>query len=105
MNSQKQQEYFYEVVHDAVDALRRRHTVDFDTSIVAKVVRRADGEYVNIGTFDYNPANDALMTVEITDMEMKAYMAVREPGPGGAEIPPLSPLIYPLPSAVPFPEF
>lgn len=70
----------------ALDAIRKRHVVDFNAGTVAKVVKRADSQWVNIGKFDYNPANDAIMSVEITDMEMKAFMSVRPPGIGGSDL-------------------
>jgi len=70
----------------ALDSIRKRHVVDFSAALVAKVVKRADDQYVNIGKFDYNPANDAIMSVEISDMEMKAFMSVRAPGIGGSDL-------------------
>ncbi len=70
----------------ALDAIRRRHVTDFNISIVAKVVKRADEQYVYVGKFDYNPANDAIMSVEISDMEMKTFMSVRAPGSGGSDL-------------------
>ncbi len=70
----------------ALDSIRKRHVVDFSAALVAKVVKRADDQYVNIGKFDYNPANDAIMSVDISDMEMKAFMSVRAPGIGGSDL-------------------
>jgi uncharacterized protein (DUF342 family) len=70
----------------AMEAIRARNIVDFDASVVAKVVRRTDGDYIRIGTIDYNPVNDAVMTVEVSDDEMKAHMEVSRPGPGGTDI-------------------
>jgi uncharacterized protein (DUF342 family) len=67
-------------------ALARRGIIDFDNSMMSRVVRRADGEFVVIGSFDYNPANDALMTVDIVEQEMKAVVEVRAPGRGGADL-------------------
>jgi uncharacterized protein (DUF342 family) len=70
----------------ALDAIRARSVVDFDAALTAKIVRRADDEYVRIGTVDYNPMNDSTMTIEISEDEMKAFMEVKQPGPGGTDI-------------------
>jgi len=70
----------------ALDAIRDRHVTEFDKSLVAKVVRRADEEYVRVGDFEYRPANDAIMNVDISGDEMKAYMEVAPPGPGGTDM-------------------
>jgi uncharacterized protein (DUF342 family) len=71
---------------DALDAIRNRHVTDFENSLVAKVVKRADGEYVRVGNFDYTPANDAIMNVEVSSDEMLAYMEVGAPGPRGTDL-------------------
>lgn len=70
----------------ASQALARRGVTDLDDAMVNRVVRRADGEFVQVGTFDYNPANDALAKVDLADQEMTAYVEVRPPGTGGADV-------------------
>ena len=70
----------------AIDAIRDRNVTDYDSSLVAKVVKRADSEYVHVGSFDYRPSNDALMRVEVTDGDMKAYLQVQPPGAGGTDL-------------------
>jgi uncharacterized protein (DUF342 family) len=70
----------------AAQTLARRGVREFDAGMVARVVRRADGQFVQVGSFDYNPANDAVVSIELTDQEMKAYVEVRPPGPGGADL-------------------
>ena len=70
----------------ALDALDRRGIASFDRSTVAKVVKRANGDYMRVGEFPYNPANDPIMTVDITDFEMRAFIVVRPPGEGGADL-------------------
>ncbi|GHV77017.1 polymerase [Spirochaetia bacterium] len=67
-------------------ALADRGIHEYDQAIVNEVVKAADGEYVRIGDFQHNLANDAVMTVEITDQEMKALLFVEAPGPGGCDI-------------------
>lgn len=70
----------------AMDALARRSVRDIDESLVAKLVKEASGEYVLVGSFIQNPANDAIITVDIADQEMKAYIYVTPPGPGGCDL-------------------
>ncbi len=70
----------------ALQALGRRNVVDYDLAMVSRVVRRADGEFVQVGTFDYNPAGDAVATVELAEQEMKAYVELRPPGINGADL-------------------
>jgi len=60
------------------DPLRRRSG--------GKVVRHADGEYIRVGEFEFNPVTQSTLTVDITDLEMKAYITVTPPGPGGADL-------------------
>jgi uncharacterized protein len=69
----------------AVEALERRGITNIDRSLVGSVVREAGGEYVRVGEFSYNPANDSVMSVNITDHEMKASVVVQAPGPGGID--------------------
>ncbi len=70
----------------ALSRLTERGVGDYDASLVAKVVKQADGEYIRIGDYQYNPANDSTIALEITDQDMKAYIVVNPPGPGGADL-------------------
>jgi uncharacterized protein (DUF342 family) len=54
--------------------------------LVSKVVRHADGEYIKVGDYQFNPVNQSTLSVDITDMDMKASMTVTPPGPGGADL-------------------
>jgi uncharacterized protein (DUF342 family) len=70
---------------DALDKIVLRYRGEYDSSLVAKIVKLADDEYVRIADYEYNPANDPLMTIDITDNEMKAFLMLNPPGPGGAD--------------------
>jgi uncharacterized protein (DUF342 family) len=72
---------------DAVKALNDRAIHDFDRALVSKAVREQEGSFVRIGEFVYNPAADSILTVEIADYEMKAFVIIRPPGPGGTDLP------------------
>ncbi|GHV32677.1 polymerase [Spirochaetia bacterium] len=67
-------------------ALTERGITGYDQEIVNAVVKAADGDYVRVGDFQHNMANDAAMTVEIAEEEMKALLYVSPPGPGGCDI-------------------
>jgi len=70
----------------ALEKLSLRGVSNFDQSLVARVVKHADGEYIRVADARYNPANDAAATLDVTDGEMKALIMVSEPGPSGADL-------------------
>jgi uncharacterized protein (DUF342 family) len=70
----------------ALDALHARKAEDIDTDLVARVVKAAEGEYIRVGGFTVNPAQDAVLTVDISDQEMKAYIYATPPGSGGCDL-------------------
>ncbi|MEA1911895.1 MAG: Jag N-terminal domain-containing protein, partial [Spirochaetota bacterium] len=55
----------------AVAMLNKRSVTDVDNSLLAVAVKNSDGSSVKIGEFVYNPASDPLVSVDITDFEMK----------------------------------
>ena len=70
----------------ALEKLSLRGVTNFDSNLVSKVVRHADGEYIKVGEYQFNPVSQSTMSVDIADMEMKAYITVTPPGPGGADL-------------------
>jgi uncharacterized protein (DUF342 family) len=70
----------------AFDRLESRAVRNYDAGLVREAVRQAAGEYVKVGEYISNPSNDALLTVDITDQEMKAYVILTPPGPGGCDL-------------------
>jgi uncharacterized protein len=50
------------------------------------VVKQASGDYVRVGEYISNPANDALITIDIADQEMRAFVTLSPPGPGGSDL-------------------
>lgn len=69
----------------AVELLSARSSGPIIKAQVAKVVKLAEGEFVRVGDYEHNPSNDAILSLEIADMEMKAYLTALPPGPGGAD--------------------
>jgi len=70
---------------DVLQRIGLRGVNQYDEKIVAKAVKRAEGEYIKIGDFDFNPDNQATLNVETAEQEMKAYIIVTQPGPGGPD--------------------
>ena len=70
----------------AIQKLMARGVHKYDEKLISTLVKRADGQSVLVGEFTYNPANDAILTLDITDFDMKALLAIRAPGTGGADV-------------------
>jgi uncharacterized protein (DUF342 family) len=66
-------------------ALEEKYVNNFEQDVVKTVLREAAGRYVQIGNFDHNPANDAFLSVDITEQEMKANITMNPPGLGGCD--------------------
>ncbi|MEL3905647.1 MAG: FapA family protein [Treponema sp.] len=71
---------------DVVEKIRDRNLPVPTDDVLRPIVKQCSEEYVRIGPYDYLPGNDALMSVEISDDEMKAYLFVSPPMPGGADV-------------------
>ncbi|MDR2786295.1 MAG: FapA family protein [Treponema sp.] len=70
----------------AMMLLNNRTAREIDEELVKTVVREADGEYVRVGAFAHNLANDSSARVEIVENNMKALLTVTAPGPGGFDL-------------------
>jgi uncharacterized protein len=73
-------------LRDAIDKLRERGINNISEEILKPVIQGEKGEYVKIGNYPHSPGNDAMMSVEITDNDMKAWLYATPPGPGGADL-------------------
>jgi uncharacterized protein (DUF342 family) len=70
----------------AMQALSARGVTNIDEALVSKTVREAAAAYVKVGDFEHRPVNDSVVTVEIAEGEMKAYIQVMPPGQGGCDL-------------------
>ena len=70
----------------AMQALYARGVRDINESLVTELVANASGEYVKVGDFEHRPINDAALSVELAEGEMKAYVQVLPPGLGGCDL-------------------
>ncbi|MBN2532494.1 MAG: FapA family protein [Spirochaetales bacterium] len=71
---------------EALEQIHKRGVTRYDLNLISRVVRRSENKYIRVGEFDYNPANDASISVDIMDMEMRVYMEVTSPRLGGADL-------------------
>lgn len=74
------------ILAHAMEALGRREVIDLDTDIVESLVNLAEGIYVKVGSFNHQPINDSMATVEVDDNELKVTVFVTPPGEGGCDI-------------------
>jgi uncharacterized protein (DUF342 family) len=74
--------------HDAhaMQALAGRGITGVDEGLVSKIVKEAAETYVRVGDFEHRPVNDSVVSVEISEAEMKAYIQVLPPGIGGCDL-------------------
>ncbi|MDR1655066.1 MAG: FapA family protein [Treponema sp.] len=70
----------------AFDALKARQVKDIEEALVKETVKAAEGVYVRVGDFEHRPVNDSMVSVEVSEGEMKAFIIVTPPGPGGCDI-------------------
>ena len=73
-------------VQDALRELSGRNVKDINQQVVNMAVKGAEGSYILVGQFDRNPINDSYLSAEISDQEMRAYIQVTPPGPGGCDL-------------------
>jgi uncharacterized protein (DUF342 family) len=59
---------------------------DYDLEKVQKIIRGEAESYERIGDFQRQPANDAMVSVDIAADEMKASVVMTPPGLGGCDI-------------------
>jgi len=71
---------------EIVEILKGRGVSGPDIGSINTAVRQADMMWIRVGEINYNPANDALMSLVVSNDQMRAYVNVTEPGPGGADL-------------------
>lgn len=70
----------------ALGAIEAKTGERINMQMVARAVKRADGEWVKVADLvNYEPSQDAQIEMELADMEMKAYVTLGRPGPNGAD--------------------
>ncbi len=69
-----------------LERLSIRNVSQYDAGLMSRVVKHADGEYIRIGDFAFNPSAQASVSVDLSDQDMKAFITVSPPGRSGAEV-------------------
>jgi uncharacterized protein (DUF342 family) len=70
----------------AIQALTDKQAADVDNNMIERLVNAADGVYVKVGDFSRRLENDSLASVEVSDNEMRVFVTVTPPGPGGCDL-------------------
>lgn len=70
----------------ALEALKQRAVREIEESLVDQIVKDAAGTYEKVASFIPNPMNDAIMSVDLVDSEMRATLSIAPPGPGGCDV-------------------
>lgn len=73
-------------ITDVVERIRDKNLPVPSDAVLMPVITAASGEYVRIDSYEYIPGNDALMSVELSEDEMQAFLYVSPPGKGGADL-------------------
>ena len=70
-----------------VSDLNRPDTKSFDEAKVRKLAQTGTaGEYISIGTYNHEPAGDAIFVIDISKDEMKVTATINPPTLGGADV-------------------
>ncbi|GHU23173.1 polymerase [Spirochaetia bacterium] len=70
---------------DAMLALRSRNVTDIDKEAVRAAVKDAEGVYTHVGNFDHKFTDDSMISVNIAEDEMKAFISLTLPGTRGCD--------------------
>jgi uncharacterized protein (DUF342 family) len=70
----------------AMQALTSRGVENINMELLSKTVRETGSVYIKVGDFQHRPVNDSIVSVEIPEGEMKAYIRVTPPGLGGCDL-------------------
>ncbi|MDR1956131.1 MAG: FapA family protein [Treponema sp.] len=71
---------------EAMRALTAKGVTEIDEDLVTTVVNEAQGIYIRVGSFKRKYTNDSMISVSITDQDMKAFITLVPPGPGGIDM-------------------
>ncbi|MDR1302026.1 MAG: FapA family protein [Treponema sp.] len=71
---------------EAMRALTAKGVIEIDENLVGTVVNEAKGVYVRVGSFVRKYTNDSMVSVSVTDQDMKALITLMPPGPGGIDL-------------------
>ncbi|MDR0551213.1 MAG: FapA family protein, partial [Spirochaetaceae bacterium] len=73
-------------LHEALEALTKAHASTWDEKTVQTAIKEMKSTYVRVADYQHNPANNSALSVDVTEDEMRAFLFITAPGPGGADI-------------------
>ena len=73
-------------IDDVVEKFKARNLPVPAEDVLLPIIKEANSEYTRVAKYERIAANDATITVNISDDEMSAYLYVLPPGPGGTDI-------------------
>ncbi len=71
---------------DILNTLDWRGVLSVDSDAVTRGIKEMKEEFLKVGEFVHNPLNDAVPSVEVSNDDMEAYLEVRPPRAGGADL-------------------
>jgi len=69
-----------------IDKVNQRGVAQFDSKILKKAVEEKSNEAIKVGEWIPKPNADSTLTVEVSPDEMKAFITVSAPRPGGRNL-------------------
>jgi len=66
--------------------LNDRKATNINTGLVNKILREAQGDYIEVADYERHSYNDSVVRTEISEGEMQAFMQVSPPGEGGCDV-------------------
>ncbi|MBN2545419.1 MAG: FapA family protein [Spirochaetes bacterium] len=67
-------------------AIQARGVSEFNDRLINKIINETRGEYIKIGEMPVNVAHDSTATIQVSSDEMKAFIIITPPKPGGFDI-------------------
>ncbi len=71
---------------EVLGQLQSRQVLDIDMRILTSAVGQADQIWVKVGEFEYISGNDAMVSLDISEDEMKAHISIQKSGLGGLDV-------------------
>ncbi|MDR2602366.1 MAG: FapA family protein [Spirochaetaceae bacterium] len=73
-------------IEDAKHKLSKLKLTKFDENLLNQAIEKQANEYIRIGDYSNNPANNAMLSLDVTKDEMRAFIQATPPGQNGADI-------------------
>lgn len=73
-------------IDDVINKFKKRKLDVPPEEKLISVIKEASGEYKRVADYKHNPVNDAMITVNLSEDEMSAYIYVIPPGPNGSDV-------------------